>query len=387
MLNKVLTLLDSNNPKEKYAVISMFIDWSKAFDRQDPNLCIEAFIKNGVRPTLIPVLISFYQNRKMKVKWHGQLSSSRDLPGGNPQGCTTGLLGYTSSSNDNANYVDPDMRYKFVDDLSILELINLLAVGLSSYDFETQVASDVGVEQSFITSDRLKSQEYLHQVEKWTAENGSKLNVPKSKVMIFNYTEMQFATRLMLEDQILETVDETKLLGMIITSDLKWHKNTEMLIKKAFQRMIILNKLKSFNVSMEDMLVIYKLYVRSIVEQNCQVWHHSLTDEDQTNLERVQKVACKVILQQDYFGYEDALSKLSLDSLFERREKLCLSFAKKCVKHPKASTMFPMNPAPVHSLRNPEKFYVQPSRTSRLLYSAIPQLQRALNLDSSRKAK
>ena len=46
-------------------------------------------------------------------------------------------------------------------------------------------ASDVGVEQSFITSDRLKSQEYLHQVEKWTAENGSKLNVPKSKVLKF----------------------------------------------------------------------------------------------------------------------------------------------------------------------------------------------------------
>ena len=160
-----------------------------------------------------------------------------------------------------------------------------------------------------------------------------------------------------------------------------------MLVKKAFQRMIILNKLKSFNVSMEDMLTIYKLYIRSIVEQNCQVWHYSLTEEDQTHLERVQKVACKVILQQDYSDYEEALSKLNLDSLFKRREKLCLTFAKKCVKHPKASAMFPLNPVPVHSTRNPEKFHVQPARTSRLLYSAIPQLQRALNLDSSRKAK
>ena len=387
MLNKILTLLDTNNQKERYAVISMFIDWSKAFDRQDPKLCIEAFIRNGVRPTLIPILISFYQNRKMRVKWHGQLSSSRDLPGGNPQGCTTGLLGYTSSSNDNANYVDPNMRYKFVDDLSMLELINLLAVGLTSYDFMTHIASDVGVDQTFIPSERLKSQNYLHQVQKWTVDNGSKLNATKSNYIIFNYTEQKFTTRLMLEDQILESVQETKLLGTIITSDLQWHKNTDMLVKKAFQRMIILNKLKSFNVSMEDMLTIYKLYIRSIVEQNCQVWHYSLTEEDQTNLERVQKVACKVILQQDYSDYDEALSKLNLDSLFKRREKLCLTFAKKCVKHPKASAMFPLNPVPMHSTRNPEKFHVQPARTSRLLYSAIPQLQRALNLDSSRKAK
>jgi hypothetical protein len=102
MVNRILTILDSNNEQEKYAVITMLVDWSKAFDRQDPKLGIESFIINGVRASIIPVLISYFQNRKMVVKWHGLLSSTRDLPGGGPQGCTFGLLEYKSNSNNNA---------------------------------------------------------------------------------------------------------------------------------------------------------------------------------------------------------------------------------------------------------------------------------------------
>ena len=222
-------------------------------------------------------------------------------------------------------------------------------------------------------------------MEKWTTKNETKLNAAKSNVMIFNFTEHQFATRLVLDNQLLETVHKTKLLGTIITSDLKWQENTNMLVKKAFQRMVILQKLKSFNVPTAEMVIIYKLYIRSILEQNCQVWHHSLSAEDSTCLEKVQKVACRVILQQDYSCYVQALQSLNLNTLIERREKLCLTFAKKCIKHPKASKMFPLNPAPVYSVRNPEVFHVQPARTSRLLFSAIPQLQRALNLDRRKK--
>ena len=34
MVNKILTILDTNNEGEKYAVLAQLIDWSKAFDRQ-----------------------------------------------------------------------------------------------------------------------------------------------------------------------------------------------------------------------------------------------------------------------------------------------------------------------------------------------------------------
>ena len=221
IVNKILTILDTNNDDEKYAVVAQLVDWSKAFDRQDPKLGIESFIRNGVRPTLIPLLISYFQERKMIVKWHGLTSSTRDLPGGGPQSCTFGLLEYQSNSNNNADHVPPEMRFKFVDDLSVLDKLNLILQGLSSYYFKKHVASDIGINQKFLPSENFKSQEYLSQIENWTAENKMKLNVKKSKIMIFNFTlDFQFSARLYLENNLVETISQTKLLGTIIFSDL-----------------------------------------------------------------------------------------------------------------------------------------------------------------------
>ena len=219
-------------------------------------------------------------------------------------------------------------------------------------------------------------------IENWTAENKSKLNSKKSNIMIFNFTDLQFTTRLYMENTLLNIVDEVKLLGTVVTSDLKWQKNTNMLTSKAFKRMIILQKLNSFQVNIPDMLTIYKLYIRSIVEQNCQVWHYSLTEEEVTSIERVQKVACKLILKQQYGHYRDALEELNLETLAARREKLCLTFAKRTLKHPKVASMFPLNHQSQYSTRKHEKYLVQPAKTDRLKNSSIPQLQRALNADA-----
>ena len=385
MINTILTILDTNNTEERYAIVAQLIDWSKAFDRQDHKLGIEAFIRCGVRSSLIPILVSFFQSRKMTVKWQGVMSSPRDLPGGGPQGSTFGLLEYDVNSDSNANHVETKMKYKFVDDLSILDKINLVIAALCSYYYKNHVPSDIGVDQKFLPAQSFNSQNSLNLIQNWTKESKSKLNVNKSKIMIFNFTEDQFATRLYLENTLLETITETKLLGTVITSDLKWHNNTHMITCKAYKRMCILQNLSKFKVPLEDMIVIYILYIRSVLEQNCQVWHYSLSIDDSTSLERVQKVACRIILKDKYLSYEHALELCELETLQERRKKLCLKFAKKCTQHPQAASMFPLNKQDNYSTRFREKYYVQPASTERLKNSAIPQLQRALNEEIQRK--
>ena len=115
-------------------MLATMVDWKQAFSRQCPKLGIESFIKNGVRPALIPTLISYFQGRKMKVKWHGQMSTTRELKGGGPQGSSFGIWEYLSQSNDNADSVEVEDRFKFVDDLSFIEVIYLMNVGLASYN-------------------------------------------------------------------------------------------------------------------------------------------------------------------------------------------------------------------------------------------------------------
>ena len=72
-------------------------------------------------------------------------------------------------------------------------------------------------------------------------------------------------------------------------------------------------------------MTIYILYIRSILEQSCVVWHFDITQEEISDLERVQKVALKIILQEAYESYNQALKSLNLETLFVRREKLQIS--------------------------------------------------------------
>ena len=159
-----------------------------------------------------------------------------------------------------------------------------------------------------------------------------------------------------------------------MTSDLKWSKNTEFLVKKANARMRLLHKIVEFSAPVEDMVEIYTSYIRSMLEQSCTVWHSSLTQENSEDLERVQKSAVRIILGVNYTTYEEGLQSLMLAKLSDRREKLSLKFAQKCLKNDLTSDLFPLN-----NVRNKEKFKVLHANTDRLKDSAVPYLQRLLN--------
>ena len=105
-----------------------------------------------------------------------------------------------------------------------------------------------------------------------------KLNNLKTKNLIFNYSKnYQFSTDLKLEDEVIETVTETKLLGTIITSDLKWNKNTQSIVKQSNKRMSFLHKASKFTNNSNDLKKIYMLQVRSKLEQSAMLWHFGLT--------------------------------------------------------------------------------------------------------------
>ena len=210
------------------------------------------------------------------------------------------------------------------------------------------------------------------------------LNGKKTKNLIFNLTDKyQFSTRLSLNDEVVETLTSTKLLGTIISNDLTWNLNKQTIVRKANARMELLRRVKSFGASTEDLKSIYYLFVRSHLEHSATVWHSSLTEENSADLERVQKSAVKIILGNQYDEYEKSLLKLDIEKLSERRKQLCLNFAKKCVKNPKTKHMFPKN-VKKHEMktRNTAEFKVQHAHTDRFKKSSIIYMQHLLNEDN-----
>ena len=77
------------------------------------------------------------------------------------------------------------------------------------------------------------------------------------------------------------------------------------------------------------MIWIWFIFTKSILEYSAVVWHSSLSQNNISDIERVQKSVLKIILKERYKDYESALKDLNLESLSKRREMLCLKFAKK----------------------------------------------------------
>ena len=172
----------------------------------------------------------------MRVKFNGELSELHDLIGGGPQGTLLGLLEYLVQSNDNADCVDSEDRFKYIDDLSILEVIYLTGI-LVEYNFTLHVASDIGLDQLFLPPHNIKTQGNLTQIANWTDQNLMQINVKKSNYMVFTRSMTKFATRLNIKDNFIEQVRETKLCGVWITDNLKWERNTREITRNAFARM------------------------------------------------------------------------------------------------------------------------------------------------------
>ena len=374
LIDRVLKLLDKN---AKPAVMLTMVDWKVAFDLQDPTLAIKKFIKMGVRASLIPILVSYLSCRKMRVKFNGKVSKLLNLTGGGPQGTLLGLLEYLVQSNDNTDCIGVEDRYKFIGDLSILELIALGDL-LTDYDFHKHVASDVKIDEKFLPPEQFNMQSNLDKITEWTHSNLMKLNSNKSNYMILSRTHDKFSTRLSLNNKKLEQVSQVKLLGVWISDDMSWAKNTSEVCRKAYSRISMLSKLKYAGVSTEDLLNVYVLFIRSVLEYSCVVWHSRLTCDQSMKIERVQKICLRIILAEMYVSYDAALEMSGLDSLESRREQRCLNFARKCLKNSKHMKLFPENPKGFR-----EKYVVNFAKTETYKKSSIPYMQRLLNTVSS----
>ena len=114
LLHRVVSSVDRNSKGEVNAVLCIFVDWKQAYSRQCHTLGVQSFLKNGVRPSLIPILISYFEDREMRVI----LSEPRKLPGGGAMGASLGNWEFLSQTNDNADCVPQEERFKFVEDLT-----------------------------------------------------------------------------------------------------------------------------------------------------------------------------------------------------------------------------------------------------------------------------
>ena len=89
----------------------------------------------------------------------------------------------------------------------------------------------------------------------------------------------------------IQVVSQARLVGVIISDDLKQEHNTKFICTKAYSNLWMLRRLKQLNVDTAKILDVYMKEVRSLVELAVPAWHGLLTKSQSADVERVQRVA------------------------------------------------------------------------------------------------
>ena len=142
------------------------------------------------------------------------------------------------------------------------------------------------------------------------------------------------------------------------------------MLKKANVRLSLLKTLEHFNFPREDLDTICIGFVRPI---RCLCLASRDNCSSQNSIGKIQKRACKIILDRYYATYEEALAIYNLKTPSERREQLCINLFKSMLSSQRFCNWVPPTRRNVRhkNLRNSDKISLPICRTKRFQSSPI----------------
>jgi hypothetical protein len=269
LVNSVLFNQDLRNPQ---ATLALMIDFSKAFNRQDHNTLITILSDMGTPGWLLKLVMAFLTNRKLLLRYKGCTSEMEDLPGGGPQGTKLGLflfiilINYAGfKPNQICKKVGEAItrqkrqkisqtQEKYIDDMTQCVAIDLkkATVPDPSPILPSQFHERTG---HILPKEENPLIEQVELLKIYATKHGMKINEQKTKIMLFNRaTSVDVLPKLEIsEGNLVELVDEMKLSGVMVSSDLKWKSNTNYMVARCYQKMWMLRNLKNFGAEEEHL--------------------------------------------------------------------------------------------------------------------------------------
>ncbi|KAI3354789.1 hypothetical protein L3Q82_004531 [Scortum barcoo] len=138
-------------------------------------------------------------------------------------------------------------------------------------------------------------QEVEH-LEGWCRQNNLCINVKKTKEMIMDFRRgRHLPSPLYIGGTAVEVVSSFRYLGVHISDDLTWSKNTSCLIRKAHQHLYFLRRLRRAGLGSSVLTSFYRCVVESVLSSCIIVWHGSCSAAEKKALQRVVKAAQRTV--------------------------------------------------------------------------------------------
>ena len=292
MIDSWLNALDSSK-----MIGVVLVDFKKAFDLVDHQILLSKLEIYGIKENALIWFNSYLTHRMQQVSVDNNKSEFQQVKHGVPQGSILGPLLFLLFINDLPLYLNNVKADLYVDDTTL-------------YDIQHTVED---IEKNLQTA--------LRNLYTWCQCNGMVLNSAKTKVMLI--TTYQKRQRLSREELVLEfntdslsMITTDKILGVYIDNNLTWSDHIKHLSKKISSNIWLLSKIKKF-LSQAHRVQFYKSYIQPHIDFCSIVWGSS-SEANKLKIYRLQKRACRVILDYDVENSHEAMNSLKILSIYDR---------------------------------------------------------------------
>ena len=261
---------------EGSTVISLFLDFSKAFDCIDHKILLRKLERYGIRGIVLQWFKSYLSDRKQFVSINSSTSSISSLNYGVPQGSILGPLLFIIFIND---FPQSSNFFKF-----------------TLYADDSTLTCKFKHNNPDLIKNCLNNE--LINVHFWLVQNRIKINYDKTKFIIFNYRKSINISSLDFSGHQIERTDSIKFLGMIIDEKLSFKKHINLISSKTSKTIGLfyrLNKIFPLNI----LKTLYHCLIVPYISYGIEIWYGA----PQTESTRIFVLQKKVIRAMNSLPY------------------------------------------------------------------------------------
>ncbi|MCG8034833.1 MAG: hypothetical protein JAZ03_22035 [Candidatus Thiodiazotropha taylori] len=275
----------------------LFIDFKKAFDLVDHEILLTKLKLYGISEETSTWFKTYLTHRQQQTSLHNVNSELKTVTYGVPQGSILGPLLFLLFINDLPLYIKDIHAELYADDTTLFDIQG------STSDIEKNL------------------QQALNKLSMWCKYNGMVVNTEKTKLMLITTSQRRQRMEneglsLKYTNDALGTVGHEKVLGVFVDHNLSWSEHVKYLSKKIRSSIWLLSKIKNF-LSLSHRVQYYKSYIQPHIDFCNIVWGNT-SESNKTKIFRLQKRACRVILDYNIENTAEAMSTLGIMSVFDR---------------------------------------------------------------------
>jgi ribonuclease P/MRP protein subunit RPP40 len=301
LINELTRSVDEGN-----VTVGVFIDLAKGFDTVDHGILLKKFHFYGIRGVPHQWFSSYLENRKQFVTINNTNSSLSNVTCGVPQGFILGPILFIIYVNGLNNVSNKLRNIMFADDT------NLLMTEKNIEKVETQINFE------------------LKLLIEWFQVNLLSLNISKTNYIIFG-KKRNINANILCGDTALVRLNETKFLGVILSSDLSWNKHVNIVANKISKNIGIIAKVRHLLPTYLTCML-YKTLVEPYINYCNLVWARQHKRENLEEILKIQERFCRIITFSTFHAYPQPLFKqLALMTVYDIFKYQFAMFMYKCV--------------------------------------------------------